>query len=232
MRPKDRLETGAQLMGAAHANPSCVMRAHDKICGFTLVELLVSMLVGLLILYFVYNAFTIHNQQFNAQELGVEKLQSARVGLDFVMRELRLAGYNPTGNLTACKGTNTATNTPCAGIVAIANNSISFTADLNGNGNLTPDGANPDENITYDVFTSGNETYLGRTSNGVRQPLAMNITALSLNYYDGSNQITTNLSLIRKIRVSVTARAATSGVNKAYQTLTLSSDIVPRSLAY
>ena len=200
--------------------------------GFSLVELLVSMTIGLLILFAVYEAFTIHNRQFKTQAFNAEMVQNARVGLDFIIREFHMAGYNPADTLNSCAGTNSATNTPCVGIVSVASNSISFSADLNGNGDLTPDDTNPDENITYDVYTSGGVMYLGRTCNGTLQPAVMNISALSFNYYDGSNQTTTDLALIRKIRVSVTAQAAAPGLNNAYQTITLSSDIVPKCLTY
>jgi type IV pilus assembly protein PilW len=210
-----------------------MMHEHNNpIGGFSLVELLISMLVGLLILFAVHESFTVHNRHFKTQELNVEMVQNARVGLDFIVRELRMAGYNPTGTLNYCAGTNTATNTPCAGITSAAGNSISFAADLNGNGNLTADNTNPDENITYTTYTEGGVMYVGRTCQGTRQPVVMNISALSFNYYDGSNQTTTNLALIRKIRVSVTARAALPDRNNVYSTITLSSDIVPKSLAY
>ena len=219
-------------MCTAHAKLSCIMHEHNTIGGVSLVELLVSMTIGLLILFSVYESFTVHNRHFKTQELNAEMVQNARVGLDFIVRELLTAGYNPADTLNSCVGTNTATNTPCVGITSIANNSISFTADLNGNGNLTPDDTNPNENITYNIYSSGGVMYLGRTCNDTLQPAVMNISALSFNYYDGSDQTTTNLALIRKIGVSVTARTAAPGLNNAYKTMTLSSDIVPKCLPY
>jgi type IV pilus assembly protein PilW len=228
MRPTDKQPAGAQLKGAARADLPSIMHGHNKSVGFTIVELLISMMVGLLILFAVYETFTVHNRQFKTQELSVEMLQNARVGLDFIVRELRMAGYNPADTLNLCTGTNTAANSPCVGITSIAANSISFTADLNGNGNLTADDTNPDENITYDI----NNSVMRRTSNGTLQPVVMNISALSFTYYDGSNQTTTDLALIRKIRISITAQATAPGVNNAYQSITVSSDIVPKALAY
>lgn len=219
-------------MCAALTNPSRMMHEHKKSGGFSLVELLVAMMIGLVILFSIYQAFTIQSKNFKTQELNAEMMQNARVGLDFIARELRMAGYNPAGTLNHCAGTNAATNTPCAGITSAAGNSISFTADLDGDGNLTPDDTNPNENITYTTYTSGGVLYLGRTCNGTQQPVVMNIPTLSFIYYDGSNQTTTNLALIRKIRVSVTARTAIPDMKNAYRTVTLSSDIVPLSLAY
>lgn len=219
-------------MCAAHANRSFLRTAHNNSGGFSLAELLVAMLIGLLILFAVYEAFTVQNRNFKTLAINAEMVQNASVGLDLIVRELRMAGYNPTDTLNLCQGTNTATNTPCAGITAIAGNSISFTADLNDNGNLTPNSTNPDENITYNVYNSGGVMYLGRTANGSLQPVVMNITDLSFNYYDGSNQTTTNLALIRKLRVSITAQTAQPVLNNVYQTITFSSDIVPKCLTY
>jgi len=220
------------LICAARATRLRLMQKNNNSGGFSLAELLLSMLIGLMILLAVYQAFNVHSGDLKTQRLNVEMLQNARVGLDFTVRELRMAGYNPAGTLNDCTGTSTAANTPCAGLTSIANDSISFTADLNGNGNLTPDDANPDENITYNLYNSGGVMYLGRTTNGSLQPAAMNITSLSFNFYDGSNQTTTELALIRKIRVSVTAQAAAPGANNVYKTITLSSDVVPKCLGY
>jgi len=197
--------------------------------GLSIVQLLISMSVGLLILYSVYESFTIQNRHFKKQELKVEMLQNATIGLDLITRELRMAGYNPTSTLNNCIGTGTATNTPCVGITAAAADSISFTADLNSNGNLTADDTNPNENVTYNIYSSGGVSYLGRTANGVTQPLAMNISNLSYTYYNGSNQLTTNLALIRKIRISLTA--GTAAGESTSQPITISADLVPKGLA-
>jgi len=62
--------------------------------------------------------------------------------------------------------------------------------------------------------------------------VVMNITDLSFNYYDGSNQATINLALIRKLRGSITSTTSLPVGNNAYQTITFSSDIVPKCLAY
>ncbi|HLA26395.1 MAG TPA: prepilin-type N-terminal cleavage/methylation domain-containing protein [Syntrophales bacterium] len=207
------------------------MHEYDN-SGFTLAELLVSMMIGLLILFAVYETFTVQNRSLKTLELKAATVQNARVGLDFIVRELRMAGYNPTDTINSCQGTDTATNTPCVGITSIAGDSISFTADLNGNGDLTPDSTNPDENIAYNVYSSGGIMYLGRTSNGSLQPVVMNITGLSFNYYDGSNQATTNLALIRKVNGSITATTPLPVGNRYYQTITFSSDIVPKCLVY
>jgi type IV pilus assembly protein PilW len=198
--------------------------------GFTFIELLFAMSIGLVVLISTYNLFTIQSRHFSMQEQKAEMLQNARAGLDLMTREIRMAGYNPTGSLAPCAGINNATNTPCVGITSATAASFSFSVDLDGDGNLTADTTNPNENITFDVYTSGGKPALGRTSNGSKQPVVENISALSFTYLDASNNVTTNLALVQKIRTSITAQTAKPNVNQTYPTIVLSSDIAPRNL--
>jgi type IV pilus assembly protein PilW len=198
--------------------------------GFSLIELMLAISVGLVVLLASYTLFTIQNRHFTIQEYKTEMTQNARAGLNLIMREIFIAGYNPAGSLAACIGTNNATNPPCVGITSAAADTLSISSDLNGNGSLTADGTNPNENITFDVYNSGGIPSLGRTSNGSKQPVVENITTLSFIYLDASNNITNNLALIQKIRVSITAQSAKPNVNQTYPTVTLSSDIMPRNL--
>lgn len=214
------------------------MNVKNSVQGFSLIELLLAMSIGLVVLIATYNLFTIQSRHFSMQEQKAEMLQNARAGLDLLTREILMAGCNPMGSpdpcispdICPCKGTNNATITPCFGITAAAASTLSFSSDLDGDGNLTADSTNPNENITFDVYTSGGKPSLGRTSNGSKQPVVENISALSFTYLDANNSATTNLALVQKIRVSITARTAKPDVNQTYPTITLSSDIVPRNL--
>ena len=220
------------------------MNEKKRVQGFSLIELLIAMSVGLVVLISAYNLFTTQSTHFSMQEQRAEMLQNARAGLDLMTREIRMAGYNPMGSpdpcispdICSCKGTNNATNTPCVGITSAAAATLSFSSDLDGSGTLTPDGTNPNENenITFDVYSSeasGGKPCLGRKSNnGSKQPVVENISALSFTYLDANNNVTTNLALVQKIRVSITAQTAKPDVNQTYPTITLSSDIVPRNL--
>ncbi|MDP1991142.1 MAG: prepilin-type N-terminal cleavage/methylation domain-containing protein [Syntrophales bacterium] len=206
------------------------MKAKKTEKGFTLIELLLAMLIGIVVLISTYNLFTIQSWHFSMQEQKAEMLQNARAGLDLMTREILMAGYNSTGSLAPCIGINNATNTPCVGITSATASMLSFSSDLDGDGNLTADSTNPNENITFDVYTSGGKPALGRTSNGSKQPVVENISALSFTYLDANNSVTTNLALVQKLRVSITAQTAKPNVNQTYPTIVLSSDIVPRNL--
>ncbi|MEK6683275.1 MAG: prepilin-type N-terminal cleavage/methylation domain-containing protein, partial [Nitrospirota bacterium] len=64
--------------------------------GATLVELLVALVIAGLIFAGVYQIYTNSIRTTTVQEQVVDMQQTARVVMDQLMRELRLAGYNPS----------------------------------------------------------------------------------------------------------------------------------------
>ena len=206
--------------------------------GFSLIELLIAMAVGLVVLAAMYSVFTIQNKTFANQEELVVMQQNARAAMDMMSREIRMAGYNPKGTLTPCSGTTSTTNT-CVGIKEANATSISFTADLNGNEGLTAGSANPNENIIYDRYLSSGIYALGRTSNGAKQPVVENVDTLSFSYFDANGNSTNNLANIREIQISIRVRTAKTDpdytdptFDDKYRRYTLTSQVTPRNLAY
>ena len=61
--------------------------------GFTLIELMIAMAVGLVLLGAMYGVFTMHNKTFGNQEQIAEMQQNARAAMDMMTRELRMAGF-------------------------------------------------------------------------------------------------------------------------------------------
>jgi type IV pilus assembly protein PilW len=223
-------------------NPS-----HRRICrivrgmgpsGFSLVELLIAMAVGMVILAAMFGLFTIQNKQLSNQDVITEMQQNARMAVDIVTREVRMAGYNPNPNLTGtplayCTGTTTTTAT-CVGIKNAAANTISFTADLNANGSLTAGTANPNENLVFDRYLSSGIYALGRTSNGVKQPVIEHLDLLSFSYLDANGSTTTNLANIREVQITIRTIASKMDpaypTNGGYRTYTLTSRVAVRNL--
>jgi len=95
--------------------------------GFTILELLIAMAIGLLVLGALYGVFTFQNKTLSNQEQIVELQQNARAAMDMMTREISMAGYNPAHM----------SGTTMPQISAATANSISFVADLNGNGDTT-----------------------------------------------------------------------------------------------
>jgi type IV pilus assembly protein PilW len=182
--------------------------------GFTLIELMASVLISGIILAGLYCVF--HSQQvaFSAQEQVAEMNQNIRAALDLMSREIRLAGYKKSGS--TFNGIATATAT-----------SIQVLADLNQDG-IT---SGTDENITYSYDASTKQI----CRNGVGVPIADNITSLSFSYTLANGSVTSapaSPADIRKVTIAITARTSNPDQGTGvYRTITLTSDITPRNLA-
>src|SRR3970282_663502 len=73
--------------------------------GFTIVELLVSILLSSIIMGAIYSVYRVQTHSAKVQESRLEAQEYARSVLDMMVREIRNAGYNP---LSATAGTNCA----------------------------------------------------------------------------------------------------------------------------
>jgi prepilin-type N-terminal cleavage/methylation domain-containing protein len=73
----------------------------NKESGFTLVELLIAMTIGLIILAALSSTFLMQRKIYDVQEQIVEMVQNARAAMDIMTREIRMAGYGaPTSDLS------------------------------------------------------------------------------------------------------------------------------------
>ena len=160
------------------------MRGRRAEAGHSLVELLVATAVmGLLI------AATLSLLQSGIAAWGwgagrIEAQQAVRVALERMARELREAGYDPTG----------------AGIDAILVAEparIVFQRDLNGNGLIDP----TRERVTY-VLRPG-ETTLRRDAGGGAQPLAEKVRRFSLSYLDSVGAPTVDPERIASVKIEI-----------------------------
>jgi len=120
--------------------------------GFTIVELMIAMVMGLVVLSAVLELFIHHNRTNSAQQEVAYAQQNVRAAMELMARDIRGAGYDPTD--AAGFG----------GILAADQNYIEIQSDLNGDGDATdpesgdpdyaaaptaPDATDPQENITY-----------------------------------------------------------------------------------
>ncbi len=184
--------------------------------GFTLINLLVSMGIGGIVLSAVTTTFVSQSQSYDVQEQIVEMQQNARAAMDIMTREIRMAGYSPTG----------------ASLVGVHHHTdkIHIRADITGNGNTNE--SNEDIKYSYDAANLRIE----RDAKAGIQPFADNIQAFTMTYFDNNGNATTNSANIRQIQITITARTAEIDrnypFNGGYQTYRLSSLVTPRNLAY
>lgn len=176
--------------------------------GLTIIELLIAMSIGLVVLGSVFSSFTTQKKAFALQEQITEMEQNLRVPIDFITRDLRNAGANPNINTTLVIGTSVGLipndpNDSDDPNVPITTDSIKILSDVeDGNGVIS---SGSPETVTYSL----NGTTLERNGN----PLVDYITALTFTYFDSAGNAiatpittTTNLSNIRVVQVSLTAR--------------------------
>jgi type IV pilus assembly protein PilW len=161
--------------------------------GFSLADLLVSLAVlgGVLAGTYTVLASGLGAYRFGAAR--VEAQQSARVALERMVKELREAGYDPTG----------------AGIEAVLaaeRELVTFQRDLNGNGVIDP----TRERVTF-LLRPG-DAVLRREAGGGAQPLAEGVRRLALTYYDRAGAETADPARVASIRIQLEVGFAGPGV--------------------
>lgn len=187
--------------------------------GFTLVELMVSMGIGMVILAAVTTTFMSQTRIYNAQEQINEMQQNARGALDILSRELKMAGYKPNGG-----GFNG---------VTYSTTQLMVQADLNSDGAISTS-STANEQITY-LFDSANEQITRAVGSGSAQILAEHISAFTFNYLNSTGAATTVSANIRQVSITITAKTAKPDPNYTsdggYRTYTTSATITPGNLA-
>lgn len=91
--------------------------------GFTLIELLIALAVGSLLMGGIYGILVQQRNVYAMHQQLLEMRQNVRMGLDVITNDIRMAGFDPTGNAGA-------------GIVTAAADLMRFTLDRNGSGTI------------------------------------------------------------------------------------------------
>jgi type IV pilus assembly protein PilW len=195
----------------------------NKERGFTLVELLIAMTIGLIILAALSSTFLMQRKIYDVQEQIVEMVQTARAAMDMMSGEIRMAGYDPTG----------------AGFDGISYNTDPSTIDVYADLNDIPGIDNPTgsyEHITYLYDSANNQIDRNTNTGSGNKPFAENIDDFKVLYQDADGNATTKTANIRQIKITITARTSKPDrnytPNSGYRTYTLTSYITPRNLAF
>ena len=190
--------------------------------GVTLVEILVTLAMSLTTVAAIY---TIHLVQLNQQRVQEDRMamqQNVRAAMDMIARELRIAGYDPSGLNSDENSSNNLLGIP------YDPTGLHVQADLNGNGLLS----DSNETIVYS-FDESSRILRRKVGRGGRQPVAEHIEGFSIQYWDNQGQPTMDSQKIRAIQVQITGRSEHADSqypeNEGYRTFTLRSRIVPRN---
>ena len=170
--------------------------------GYTLLEVLIATAIMGVVMGSIYTSFHSQDKSYVTQAEVSTMQQNLRGGMSLMMKEIRMAGCDPTGEASA-------------GIIRANPNRISFSLDIRGeNTNDPPDGdtSDPNERITYALYDSNrdgvNDTLGRRTGGGRNRPAAENMDALNFVYLDEDGTPTNVLSEIRSIEITLLARTA------------------------
>jgi len=167
--------------------------------GFSLAELLVSVaVVGLALA----GTFAVLHGALRAYGWGaarVDAQQAARVALERVARELREAGYDPTG-------------AGIAPIAVAASDRVTLQSDLNRNGIVDA----TRERVTF-LLRPGERT-LRRDAGAGAQPIAEGVRRFHLTYFDRSGAVTTDASRVAAVRIDIEVGGDPAGPSVIVQT--------------
>ncbi len=206
--------------------------------GFSLAEVLVAATVGSIVLLGLYLLYDVNQVTFIRGEQQTDLQQNARIGMDRIVRELRLAGSDPSGVLTGGPaipgGKDECEGDPVPG-KAVENaeaTCIRFYADVDS-------GSPPDtERVEYSYDAAAGvlqrrQWKVDGTSNGA-QPLAERVTALTLTYYDEMGNVLPtpvaagSLDVIRRISLLIQTEDTQTG--RVPNPFILRGEVRPRNL--
>ena len=197
-------------------------RMVGKAGGFTLVELLVTLGLGMLVLAAVTTTFMGQTRFYSAQAQVNEMEQNARGALDLITRELKMAGYKPNlGNFSG---------------VTYSTTQLLIKADLDSSGTICTSSCSStavNEQITY-TYDSANKQIKRALGSGTPQVLADDITAFTFSYLDSGGSAMNVTANIRQVSISITAQTAKPdpnySANNGYRTYTVTATITPINL--
>lgn len=175
--------------------------------GLTILELLVAMGVAGLFYGVLYNFYLLHTRALKVQEVKLDVQESSRLAIDFLVRELHLAGARPVRS-ESCTGFERLTNAE--------HQRITLQYDYRGNSaGSAPDGCpdDPNERIVY-LYDPDTQLIKRASGGGTPQPFIGDVPTdgFVLRYFDrdgadlgsalDANQRTAVRSIVVTVRVS------------------------------
>ncbi len=161
--------------------------------GFTLIEVLMVIAILSIVFGTVYKTFDTFNRAYTTENVVAGVQQKTRVGVEFMVQDIRLAGLDPLG-------------TAASGITLAEFTTIQFTADRNMNGQIddpdlsdASDEASDLERIEYRYNGNNLLELLLRESDSdiVSQDILIDsVTGLTFAYLDAEDNDLMNYALI------------------------------------
>jgi type IV pilus assembly protein PilW len=151
--------------------------------GFSTVEVLASSVLSLMTVGTIYVTQQGQLKAYAGQRAYADSQTVTRSVMDLMTRELRLAGYNPTGASPAAHN-----EAGCVGIarafLSATSTQVRFQQDLNANGAID---AALGEDVTYDISGTQLRRAVGDNAPTVLVDYAEPSTGLAFRYFNNSN---------------------------------------------
>ena len=185
--------------------------------GFTLIELMITMLISGFIISAIYGAYMTQNRVYIAQEEVVEMQQNIRATLVALTRDIQMAGYDLTGTASTgfINGDTFSDGTTNVAVLS-DNDEIAFTVDLDGDGVIdqiaedTNGDGNVDitemEQIAYRLNGTDLERYSTLSGTGTWVTVAEQIERIEFQYLDGDENVTADMDEVKLVKISLLAR--------------------------
>ncbi len=180
------------LFGKKIAGVRLGRRCGSSAKGFTVIEILIALAIMSIAFGTIYKSFQHINRSYTTENVKANVQQGARISVEFMVHDIRLAGLDPLG--TAGAGI-------AAGVPLPTSNWIEVTSDYNYDGQIVSTA--PFESIKYELV--GDE--LRQWSHhdlGKSITMLDNVTALNFTFLDADDNPTTNNADIRSVIISLT----------------------------
>lgn len=235
------------------------MRKNTIESGFTLIELMVAMVIGLIVIGSIYGLFISEQKMYSLQDQMIEMQQNVRSSMDTITKKLQMAGYDSNETEKFGITDSSFSDSKTAGLSLAADTELYFTtdnSDLDGNGVVDNNGVIDntwDERFGFKIEANTLKTANISTVDGSItswRNVAENIESMTVTYKyaNGSSSSGTtdlpnngvsgkNFKDIRVVTVLLTARTSKTDpkyidpiMGDNYRRMTLKSEITPRNL--
>lgn len=172
---------------------------HDS-GGFTLIEMLIVLVMSGILMAAIMTTVVSIRRSYTTQEVAADIQQDVRMAIDFMVRDIREAGLDPTG------AAGTGFERADATFVRVTSDRIA-PGDSDANGSIDNDNF---EIVSYYRDPADDTIKIRLYENTISQTtqtLAEEISNLTFTYFDSDGNATGTLADIMSVGISITARA-------------------------
>ncbi len=215
---------------------SCLKDPHHDACGFTLVEMLLSILILAIVSGGVLMTFNNSQLSYQSHEDVAEVISKSRFSMDQLLTYFRQAGNDPEGHLAS---------SAISPIEILGTGHVRINSDLTG---AVPDPSDPTDPLKSTGDPDGTldnlyEQVVVRYDSAQQriyldigygeEILASEISSFDLTFYDSAGNTTVTESNIVRVQAELVADSAGANLESGrVQTMTLGSSVMLRSKVF